>query len=255
MINSISAIIVDDENNSIEVLKRLIQLNCPQLKVVEAAQSVDEAIQKIGLMKPDLVFLDIQMPKASGFDLLKHYGTDLPFQLIFVTSYDQFALSAIKFSALDYLLKPVDVNELKEAVNKAIEKVNNQKSVAYLYETLFNNISSSSINQSIVVHDRDHVNVVRFNEINYLESDGRYSKLILNDGRTLVVARILKDFEDYINEKSPLQRINKSAIINVNYLKSYSKGEPCIIEMNSGTTFEVSRRRKQEILQRLKNIN
>ena len=195
------------------------------------------------------------MPRASGFDLLKHFGSDLPFQLIFVTSYDQFALSAIKFSALDYLLKPVDVVELKEAVNKAIEKVTSEKSVAYLYETLLDNLNSTTINQSIVVHDRDHVNVVRMADIIYMESEGRYSKLGLVDGKTLIVARTLKEFEDYINEKSPLLRINKSTIINVNYLKSYSKGEPCIIEMNLGATFEVSRRRKQDILQRLKNLN
>lgn len=255
MTDNISALIVDDELNSIEVLQSLIRINCPQLTVVNSAQSVEEAIQKIELLQPDLVFLDIQMPTANGFDLLKHFGSELPFQLIFVTSYDQFALSAIKFSALDYLLKPVDVSDLKEAVNKAIEKVESQKSVAFLYETLMNNLSLSTVKQSIVVHDRDHVNVVSLADVNYLESDGRYSKLVLGDGRTLVIARTLKDFEDYINEKSPLLRINKSTIINVNFLKSYSKSEPCIIEMNSGVTFEVSRRRKQDILYRLKNLS
>ena len=200
MTDNIRALIVDDELNSIEVLQSLIRINCPQLTVVNSAQSVEEAIQKIELLQPDLVFLDIQMPTATGFDLLKHFGSELPFQLIFVTSYDQFALSAIKFSALDYLLKPVDVSDLKEAVNKAIEKVESQKSVAFLYETLMNNLSSSTVKQSIVVHDRDHVNVVSLADVNYLESDGRYSKLVLGDGRTLVIARTLKDFEDYINE-------------------------------------------------------
>lgn len=250
--NEITAILVDDEKNSTEVLATLLGMHCPDIKILSWAHSVKEASVQIREQKPDLVFLDIQMPLQNGFELLKSFGSAIPFEVIFVTSYNHYAINAIKFSALDYLLKPVDISELKAAVKKARAALAEKKDTSFQISHLIKNLSMDEINKSVIVHHKDKVHIVRNNDIEYILSEGRYSNLFLNNRSNFMIPRNLKEFEEYFEQCSTLLRINKSTIINVNLLKSYTKGEMCIIEMESGTTFEVSRRRKQEILQKIK---
>ncbi len=246
------AIIVDDEKNNIEVLQTLLTSYCEDVEIVATASSVAEAYEKINTFSPELVFLDIQMPVQNGFELLKMYGTDIPFEVIFVTGFDHYAISAIKFSALDYLLKPVDIDELQQAVEKAKGIIERKSSTAVEKSQLIENLAASELDKSFVIHDKEKVNVVKASQIEYIHSEGRYSQLFLFGGAQFLMARNLKEFEEYFSENGYFLRISKSVMINMNALKSYTKGEICIIELNSGTSFEVSRRRKQEILQRIK---
>lgn len=248
----ITAILVDDEQNSVEVLKALLDIHCPEVRILSHANSVKEAFSKIKEYEPDLVFLDIQMPVQSGFDLLRSFGSTIPFEVIFVTSYDHYAINAIKFSALDYLLKPVDITELKDAVKKAQLALGEKKDPSFQINHLIKSLSVEEVNKSVIAHHKDKVHIIRDSDIEYILSEGRYSQLFLNNRSSFVIPRNLKEFEEYFEDCPVLLRINKSAIININLLKSYTKGETCMIEMESGIVFEVSRRRKQDILHRLK---
>lgn len=247
----IKALLVDDEKNGVEVLHTLLSRHCPDIYVQGTAASVAEAYEKVCVLQPDIVFLDIQMPVQNGFELLKLFGEYVPFKVVFVTSHDKYAINAIKFSALDYLLKPVEVIDLVAAVNKAISAVLGNEKNNNLVLRLIDNLGSLQVDRTIAFHDKDKVGFVRNKDIEYISSEGRYSKLFLSNGKNYMVAKNLKEFEDYFEEEGPFLRINKGIILNLNYLKSYTKGELCIIELTSGISFEVSRRRKQEILQRL----
>jgi len=246
----ITAILVDDENKNREVLKNLLTNFFPEVEILGEAESVESAFKLVNQKNPQLVFLDIQMPRSSGFNLLKKFDV-VPFEVIFVTSYDQYAITAIKFSALDYLLKPVEVKDLKSAIEKA------KKSIASKHQTngqiinLLNNLDEENKERKVAVHVGEKVELISATDIIYIEADGSYCKIkTANDKYT--IAKFLKDFEEYFGENSDFVRIHKSCLINVRHIKNYSKGEPCFIEMIDGITFEVARRKKQEVLERLR---
>lgn len=246
------AIVVDDEKNNVEVLQTLLNTYCPEVTVVGVAHSVQEAYTKINELRPDLVFLDIQMPLQNGFELLRMFTPHIPFEVIFVTGYDHYAITAIKFSALDYLLKPVEIEELKWAVEKAKNTLARKYNSSLEQQQLIENLHAQELDKTIVIHDKEKVSLVKISEIEYIQSEGRYSDVFLQNGQHYLMARTLKEFEEFFQGNEAFLRINKSVIIYLPTLKSYTKGETCIIELASGNSFEVSRRRKQEILQRLK---
>jgi two-component system LytT family response regulator len=244
------AIIVDDEEKSRRVLRNLLEKFCPEVHVCAEADGIEKAAHLIKDLKPALVFLDIQMPTGNGFDLLKKYES-LPFEVIFVTSYDEYAVNAIKFSALDYLMKPVEVDDLKKAVSKAIKKVGTGTTGLQVIN-LLNNASEDEIEKSVAVHVNEKVMFIKLGTILRIEADNRYAHLHCRDGGTYTVTKTLKEFEEFLVNNKSFVRINKNYMINLNSVKNYSKGEPCIIETEDGKTFEVSRRKKQEILEVLK---
>lgn len=250
MKNKISVIIVDDEHNSRDVLKDLLDSFFPEVELLGEAGNVETAFELIKLKKPQLVFLDIQMPKQSGFNLLKKFE-EIPFEVIFVTSYDQFAINAIKFSALDYLLKPVEVKELREAMAKAERSIERKTKTTIQVLNLLKSLDKTK-EKKVAVHAGDTVKLLNEHEIVCIESDGRYCNITTNTGDQYLIAKYVKEFEEYLGETSELVRIHKGCMINVRYIKEYSKGDPCIIEMNNGRTFEVARRKKVEILERVK---
>lgn len=245
------AIIVDDEEKSRRVLRSLLEKFCREVEVCADADNVQSAIQLIEEHKPQLVFLDIQMPTGSGFNLLRHYK-ELPFEVIFVTSYDEYAINAIKFSALDYLMKPVEVEELKAAVSKANKKTSTTNSKGLQVINLLNNTSDNHVEKSVAVHVNEKVMFIKVSTIMKIEADNRYSHLYTMDGNKYTVTKTLKDFEEFLANNKGFIRINKNYMLNLNSVKNYSKGEPCIIEIEDGSTYEVSRRKKQEILEVLK---
>lgn len=246
----ITALLVDDEDRNREVLRNLLANFFPEVDILGEAESVESAYKLVNQKEPQLVFLDIQMPRSSGFNLLKKFDI-VPFEVIFITSYDQYAITAIKFSALDYLLKPVEVNDLKLAIEKA------KKSIVSKYKSnnqiinLLNNLDAENKEKKVAVHIGEKVDIINATDILYIEADGSYSKIKTRTEK-LITAKFLKDFEDYFGENSDFVRIHKSCLINVRHLKNYSKGEPCFIEMSDGITFEVARRKKQEVLERLR---
>lgn len=247
----IKAIIIDDEKNSREVLKNLLKNCSNEIEIVAEATNAEEAFQLINIHQPELIFLDIQMPKANGFSLLKRFET-IPFEIIFVTSYDNYAINAIKFSALDYLLKPIEINDLQTAVEKAIIAVRKKNSNQIQVLNLINNLSAESMERKVVVHAGNKVKLLSPSEIIYIEGDRRYCNLITTGGQ-YTLAKYLKDFEEFFGEDSDFVRINKSHIIHTAHIQEYSKGDPFVITLSNKKTMEVSRRKKSTVLTKLKS--
>ena len=251
MESKLTAIIVDDEKSSREVLTNLIESFFKEIELLGEAENVDDAFKLIHTKKPQLVFLDIQMPRQSGFNLLKKFE-ELPFEVIFVTSYDQYAINAIKFSALDYLLKPVEVKDLKETISRAKKSIALKTKSNVQIVNLLRNLEIDAKGKQIAVHAGEKVKLLNEKDIVFIEADGRYSIITTTTNERFTTPKYLKDFEEYLGSESDLIRIHKSAMINVKHIKEYSKGEPCTIEMINGTEFEVARRKKVEILERVK---
>lgn len=251
MNGKIKVLLVDDEKDSREVMARLLQTHFDQLEIIGEAANTENAFQLVAEKKPDLVFLDIQMPKANGFSLLKKFDI-VPFEVIFVTSFDQFAITAIKFSALDYLLKPVEVSDLKEAVGKAIKVIDKKQNSSSQIINLLHDLQEN-VERTIAVHSGDKVRFLSQKDIVLVEADGRYCRIFMQNSEVFVTAKYLKEFEAYFGENAPFVRINKTYLLNSSHIVSYSKGDPCIIEMANGKLFEASRRKKQEVLERLKH--
>ncbi len=247
----IKSIIVDDEKKSRTILTNILKEVGPAIEIVGEAQSVDEAFGLINELHPQLVFLDIQMPGGNGFVLLKMWE-EIPFDVIFVTAFDQYALNAIKYSALDYLLKPVGNDDLKFAVNKAIKNIRHRLNMQQQIVALLSNLDPEISEKRIAVHVHDKVKLINIKLIEYIEADDSYSKIKLLTGEIFTIAKLLKDFEEMFFDNHDFVRIHKSCMINVKNIKEYTKGEPCIIEMRDGKQFEVSRRKKQEVLEKLK---
>lgn len=258
MKTKITCILVDDESNSRIVLRSLLKRYEKDIEVVGEAQNVDEAYDLIQKYNPQLVFLDIQMPRGDGFSLLGKFVNanlvpdKIPFEVIFVTSYDKYAINAIKFSALDYLLKPIEIKDLDNAISKAIDRVNDKKNTQPQIVNLLHTLSEETDEHKIAVHLADNVKLIDPKTILFIEADGSYCHIHTSNNESYITSKYLKDFEDYFGQHSVFVRINKSILLNTKYIERYTKGEPCIIEMSNGQNFEVSRRKKQEVLERIK---
>lgn len=250
MKNKISCLIVDDEKNSREVLKKLLNRFADRLEVVGMAVDAEDAYQKMEKYFPELIFLDIQMPGGDGFSLLKRFDK-VPCEVIFVTSFDQYAINAIRFNAADYLIKPIDTVELESAIQKVIDRIENDVKQQEILDTLLYNLDAQT--KKISVHIGDKVKLIREDEILYIEGSGRYSLIVLANGNRYTTARTLKDFEDYFQENSRLLRISKSFIINTAEIREYSKGEPFSITLRNDQVFEVARRKKAEVLDKIRS--
>jgi two-component system LytT family response regulator len=251
METKITALLIDDEENARVVLRNLLNDFFSEIDVIGEASNVDEAYSIIKERSPDLVFLDIQMPRSTGFTLLKKFE-EVPFDVVFVTSYDKYAINAIKFSALDYLLKPVEVADLRDAVHKAKRSIALKEKKSIQIINLLHNIGEEGGDKKVAVHSGESVKLLGGNTICYIEAEGSYCNITTTDGGRYTTAKFLKDFEEYFGGNSDFVRIHKSCMLNVKHIKQYNKGEPCIIEMTNGQTFEVARRKKQEVLEKLK---
>lgn len=249
----IRTLIVDDESKSRLVLSKLISRNFPEIELTGEASNVDEAYDLITQHSPQLVFLDIQMPHSDGFSLLKKFEV-VPFEVIFVTSFDHYAITAIKFSALDYLLKPVEVSDLLPAVKKAVERIGKQQKNQPQIINLLRSIDDIPQTHHIAVHVSDSVRIIKETAIVSITAEGNYCTIQTIESEKFTTAKNLRDFELYFGNDSTFVRISKSLMINVKMMVKYSKGEPCIIEMINNEAVEVSRRRKPQVLEKLKKF-
>lgn len=252
--NKIKTVLVDDEAGSREVLANLLERHFPEIEIVGQASNVDEAFIVLNTTMPQLVFLDVQMPKASGFDLLKKFP-EIPFEIVFVTSFDKYAINAIKFSALDYLLKPIEVEEMKNTIQKVRKSLELKTHSGTQIVNLIHSLEGDIKDRKIAVHAGGKVKLLSEMNIIYIEGEGRYTHITTLNTEVYTTAKNLKEFEEYFEQKNNFIRINKSIIININQIKHYSKGEPCIIEMVNERSFDVARRKKSEILEMLKKNN
>lgn len=251
----LNVILIDDEVDSRELLKSLLKMHCPSVKVVGEANSVKSALKEIADKKPQLVFLDIQMPKGNGFQLLEELEEleDISFDIIFVTSFDKYAISAIKFSALDYILKPISTDELQNAVNKAIKKAEKETQFL-LYKNLLYNINPKVTDKKMVIHSNNSAFFIQMSKVLYVEADGNYSTIFMTDGSKHHTAKTLKEIEEFTERDPYFIRVNKSIVINALNFSHYQKGEPYLVVLRSGQQFEISRRKRSEVLEKLKVV-
>ena len=242
------AIIIDDEISGREVLKKLVKLNCPEVSVVNTLNSIETGLMSIKEDKPDLVFLDIQMPNASGFDLLNQIDK-IDFEIIFVTAHDSFAIRAFKYAAVDYLLKPIKVTELIDAVQRTGERIKNNQShdnVKFMLEKV-SPAKKTFLNNKILLPTLGGYNIIEVSEIAYCKSESNYTRFNFTDGKNLVVSKTLKEFESILLENN-FFRIHRSYIINLNCIAKYNKGKGGEVVMKDGAILEVSREKKDEFL-------
>ncbi|PWH81214.1 LytR/AlgR family response regulator transcription factor [Brumimicrobium oceani] len=220
MQNTYNAILVDDEQSARNILSNLILNFCPQINIVDKCEDVEQAVESIKKHKPDLVFLDIEMPNYSGYEITLFFD-QIDFEIIFVTAYDHYAIKAFQVAAVDYLLKPIDIGKLKTAIDKFITK---QKhfSASVNYEVLVESLKENKLNKIIIPFQGDQ-KVVRLNEIIAIEACESYSFIHLMDGNKYIVSKNLKHFETLFDENPVFFRTHKSWIVNTSFLKFYSK--------------------------------
>lgn len=247
----IDAVIVDDEKHAVESLRLMLEKYAPSVNIVNTYNDPREAISPLKNHPPMLLFLDIEMPFLSGFDLLREVGK-LDFEIIFTTAYDDFAIRAFKVSAIDYLLKPIEREELVRAVEKfqnRLPQTDFQTRLQGFFEKYQGNTGPHRIKQ-ISLPTKDGFSFVSQSDILRCESDSNYTTVYLVDGKKVVVSRTLKEIEGQLDE-SVFLRVHHSHVINLNYIKSYQKGNGGIIVMNNGDNVSVSRSRKQDFLDRI----
>lgn len=240
-------VIIDDEEKSIDTLSYMLKHYCEcEIEEVGVATNIKDAFDLIKTQKPELVFLDIEMPFGSGFDLLEKFET-LNFQVIFTTGFDHYAISAIKFSALDYLLKPININELNIAVKKALVKIEEKSGFDNLNH-LLQNLKFPRLNSNkIPLPSINGLDMVIVDQIVYCQADEDYTQIFLKDGSRKVVTKSIKEFEEILMNYG-FFRVHHSFLINKSYIKKYTKGEGGTITTDYGHEIPVSRRKKPEFL-------
>jgi len=249
----IRAIIVDDEQHCINRLAGLLAAHCKQtVEVAGAFINVNEALTGIGIINPDLVFLDIQLNESTGFDLLSQLP-QINFEVIFTTAYDNYAIKAFKFSALDYLLKPIDTEDLLQAINK-FQKIQQQHEVTEKFNTLFHNLKNQAgASKKITVATSKGLEFLLISDIIRCEADVNYTTIYLKNKQQLMVAKTLKDFDELLSDHQ-FFRIHNSHLINLDYIKSYHKGKGGYVTLTDNTSLEVSTRRKDLFLKKIETI-
>ncbi len=229
-------IIIDDEIQVARDLEGMIKLFCPYLEVVGTAHTADEGKELINLSHPEIVFLDIQLDSTTGFELLSELGHH-NFQLIFVTAYQDYALEAFKFSAIDYLLKPVDSDELMIAVDKALEKAN-QSQLASQVSALLSNLGQEFKPKKIVLTDLEGVHVIDVPEILWCHANGSYTEFQLANGDKKMVSKHLKTYENMLH-KHNFYRIHRSYLINANAIIKIDRAQG-VVQMKNNLQLPVS---------------
>ena len=245
-------IIVDDEARSRRLLKALCEEYCSDLEILGMAKSVSEAKEIIEKETPDLVFLDIRMPVESGFELLKHFEKEIPFEVIFTTAYDEYAMEAFEFSAVDYLLKPIEINELVKAV-KQVKKLQGYIDPIKKFEFLKELLAAQKI-EKIALTTADGLIYVRFDEIVRCEAESNYTNVVMVNQSSILITKTLKYFEAILLEKD-FFRVHKSHLVNLNNVRRFIRAKKgSVVEMKDGALIEVSGRKKEALLERLSQL-
>lgn len=247
--STVKAVIVDDELGARESLSKMIEKNCKNIQVVAKADSMMNAFIEITNHQPDLVFLDIEMPNGNAFDLLERFK-EINFNIIFVTAYDHYAIKAIKFSAIDYILKPVDPEELVKAVTRFENQRDNKNSLDKKFKTLLSNVKPENKLKKVGIPDGDGLIFINLSDIIRCDSDGNYTYFILTTGKKIIASRTLGEYEQMFADDN-FFRVHRSHLINLEHVKKYIKGEGGYVIMSDNSQVEVSRRNKNEFLEKL----
>jgi two-component system, LytTR family, response regulator len=245
----INAIIIDDEIHCRKTLQMLLKEYCPDVRVTEQCSDAESGLIAIQRHKPDLIFLDIEMPNMNGFEMLEKI-TEINFEIIFTTSYDQYAIKAIRFSALDYLLKPVEREELQRAVQKVSQRL--QFPIPQQLEILLQKIHQPiSPIQRIALPTMEGLQMIAVSSIISCASDSNYTVFFLKNKQKIIVSRPLKEIEEMLEEYSFL-RVHNSYLVSLNEIDKYVKGEGGYLVMTDGSSIDVSRSKKETLLNRLR---
>lgn len=248
--SEISAIIVDDERDSRETLHSYVNKYCPQVKIISECENIIEAKKCILKHKPNLVFLDIEMPHGNAFDLLEQWG-EIDFEIIFVTAFSQYAIQAFNLSAAHYILKPVDIEELEKAVTTVAESIDKKEKVSRANILLDNLAALQSQNRKVVLPLMEGFEVVKMSSILYCEADDNFTCFHFKDGKKTLICRSLKFYESALKDFG-FQRIHRSHLINLDYLSRYIKGKGGSVILENGKELQVSSNKKTELLNRIK---
>lgn len=247
----IGGVIIDDETKSREVLKFLLNELEHKITIIGEANSVQSGKSLIEEMNPDVVFLDVEMLDGTGFNLLEELP-DINFKLIFITAYDNYAIQAFKYSAIDYILKPVDTDELEDAVSRVVKLIDEETSNKYQVKALLNNINSDSKRQ-IAVSSANKINIINEEDIVCLLADGNYTEVIVVNDSKIISTKPLKYFNSIFDSHGDFFRVSKSSIVNKKSIKSFDKSSNTIL-LSNGSSLEVSRRRKKDFIDELNLI-
>ncbi|MBN2891060.1 MAG: response regulator transcription factor [Bacteroidales bacterium] len=247
------AVIIDDEKNAQSALKKILEEFCDDIIVVDLANNVRSGVELINKVQPQMVFLDIEMPDGTGFDLLEKIKFR-DFSLIFCTGHNDFAIKAFKYNAIDYVLKPPDIEDIIAAVDKAKENLNlQQKDVAVKHLLSFYQ-NADKKNEKIILKTASDIYVVQIQDIYHCESDGSYTVFYTNDNKKITVSKNLKEYESILNSHNFI-RIHQSHLINLEYVERLHKADGGYIVMKNGSEIPVSTRKKEALISALDGLN
>ncbi|HZV69692.1 MAG TPA: LytTR family DNA-binding domain-containing protein [Saprospiraceae bacterium] len=248
---SIRSILVDDEPRGLTSLAKLLQLNCPEVEVISCCTSADDAKTKIAELNPDLVFLDVAMPGRNGFDLLSEMK-EINFEIIFVTAYNTYMTQAFRYSAVDYLLKPVEDELLIESVKRAAKRIGQRTETAQV-DTFLYNVQHSGNPQKLklCIHSLKGFQVVEIKDIVYCEASSNYTNFHFVNRSIICASKPIHEYESLL-EDSQFVRIHKSYLVNIEYIKEYIRGEGGSVLLAGGQEVEVSRRKKEVLMRKMK---
>jgi len=242
----INAAIVEDEPKNVALLKKMLEMYCPQVNICGNANSVDSSVKLIKECKPDLVFLDIEISGGNSFyilDLLQPVN----FDIIFITAYDNYLLKAIKYSALDYLMKPLNIQELIAAINKSVNKIIKQKTFQQV-QVLLQNVSKAKPLSTIAIPNASGLQFITVQNIIRCEANGSYTTIFTSDARTYTASKTLKEYEDILPQ-DVFFRTHNSHLINLTFIAKYHKGIGGVIEMTDKSMIPLAARRKNDFIE------
>jgi two-component system LytT family response regulator len=242
----INAVLIDDEKHCLETLSMMLNRYCKEVTIVEQCGSAKKGLEAINRHKPDLVFLDIEMPMMNGFELLEQF-TEIPFAVIFTTSYDQYAIKAFRYSALDYLLKPIDPEELITSVTK----VSSKKSLPFAeqFDILLKQIKQKGTGfEKIAVPTIEGFELIRADQIIRCEADDNYTHLYLKNKSKIVACRMLKEMEELLQGFQFFVRVHNSYLVNMNEVTKYIRGEGGYLLMSDGSNVSISKSRRESLI-------
>ena len=241
----LKAIIIDDEPDCVQLLALQLKEHCPGVQVLAQMTAPEEGLQSIRSLSPDVVFLDVEMPRMNGFQLLEQLE-EISFSLIFVTAYNEFALKAFRFSALDYLLKPLNASQLREAVRKAEKR---QRIDQQQLDLLRYQLKEGKYPSKIAVPFQSGVVFVELKELVYCEADSNYTKLIMANGKSYLLSKTLREVQEVLEERNFL-RVHRQYLINLDHIKMYRKGDGSYLVMTGDTTIPVAKNQKERLVQK-----
>ena len=245
------AAILDDEPHNCQLLAHLLEQFFPEIAEIQQFTDSVDAVEAFRANPPDLLFLDIEMPQLNGFDVLNRL-LPMRFRVIFVTAYDKYAVRAFRYSALDYLLKPIDLSLLKEALARAEAKRKTDR-INKNFEVFVSNMKTNSQNQQIAISSSDGLIFIKIDNIIYLRGDGAYTYFFLKTGERITVSKNLKEYEDLLSDYD-FFRVHKSYLIHLHEMKKYVRGEGGYVVMSNGDSVDVSKRRKEDFLHALSKL-